>query len=77
MSDTSSEVEEVGMLELEEGDVAMVIRGTGEVEFLLLNEDETSEDFHKSLRMIEYMKFALGSRDCLSLFEETLKKTFN
>jgi hypothetical protein len=77
MSDLHDEVEEAGSLELEEGDVSMVIRADGEVEFMIFTEDEASEEYAQSMRMIEYLKFVLDSRECLNVFEKSLQKTFN
>lgn len=71
------EGEEAGTLELEEGDVSVVIRSDGEVEFLIYTEDEASEEYVHSMRMVEYLKFVLDSRECLDVFEKSLQKTFN
>lgn len=71
------EVEEAGTLELAEGDVSVVIRSDGEVEFLIFTEDEASEEYAHSMRMVEYLKFVLDSRECLDVFEKSLQKTFN
>jgi len=71
------EAEADGTLELEEGDVSVVIRSDGEVEFLMYAEDEESEEYAHSMRMIEYMKFVLLSRECLDIFEKSLQKTLN
>jgi len=77
MSDAQDEVEEAGSLELEEGDVSVVIRSDGEVEFLIYAEDEASEEYAHSMRMVEYLRFVLDSRECLDVFEKSLQKTFN
>lgn len=77
MSDAQDEVEVDGTLELGEGDVSVVIRSDGEVEFLMCADDEESEEYAHSMRMIEYMKFVLLSRECLDIFEKSLLKTFN
>lgn len=77
MSNAQDEVEEAGTLELEEGDVSVIIRSDGEVEFLIFTEDEASEEYAHSMRMVEYLKFVLDSRECLAVFEKSLHKTFN
>lgn len=78
MSDTdTTTVEEVGTLELEEGDVSVIIRAAGELEFLIYGEDETSDEYVHSMRMIEYLKFVLGNRECLDLFQKSLETTLN
>lgn len=79
MSDAQDEtkVEEAGTLQLGEGDVSVVIRADGEVEFMIFTEDETSDEYAHSMRMIEYMQFVLDSRECLDIFEKSLQKTFN
>jgi hypothetical protein len=79
MSDAHDEtvVEEAGTLELGEGDVSVIVRADGEVEFMIFTEDETSDEYAHSMRMVEYMKFVLDSRECLELFESSLQKTFN
>lgn len=77
MSDGQDVGEESGTLLLEEGDVSVVIRADGEVEFLIFSEDEASEEYAHSMRLVEYLKFALDSRECLDLFEKSLQKTFN
>jgi hypothetical protein len=77
MSNALDEVEEAGTLELEEGDVSVVIRSDGEVEFMIFTEDEASEEYAHSMRMVEYLKFVLDSRECLDVFEKSLQKTFN
>lgn len=69
--------EEVGTLELQEGDVSVVIRADGEVEFLIFSEDESSEEYAHSMRLVEYLKFVLDSRECLDVFQKSLTKTFN
>lgn len=72
-----AEVEESGTLELAEGDMSVIIRADGEVEFLIFTEDEASDEYAHSMRMVEYMKFVLDSRECLEMFEASLQKTFN
>lgn len=77
MSDAQDEVEEAGTLELGEGDVSVVIRADGEVEFLIFTEDEESDEYAHSMRMVEYLRFVLDNRECLDMFEKNLQKTFN
>lgn len=77
MSDAQDEVEEAGTLELGEGDVSVVIRADGEVEFLIFTEDEESGEYAHSMRMVEYLRFVLDNRECLDMFEKNLQKTFN
>lgn len=77
MSDSQEETVEAGTLELNEGDVSVVIRSDGEVDFLIFSDDEASEEYLHSMRMVEYLKFVLDSRECLEVFERSLQKTFN
>lgn len=77
MSDAQDEVEEAGTLELGEGDVSVVIRADGDVEFLIFTEDEESDEYAHSMRMVEYLRFVLDNRECLDMFEKNLQKTFN
>lgn len=73
----TTEVEDVdgddalGNLELAEGDVSMVVRTDGEVEFIVLCEDETSEDYVRALVLIQYLKFVMHDKRCKDLFEKS------
>lgn len=66
---------EMGNLDIYEGDVSMVLRANGEVEFLLACEDEESEMYLVSLDMVHYLKFVLESGECRDLFEKSLQET--
>lgn len=76
MSDEEDPVD-MGNLELFEGDVSMVIRSDGEVEFLIASEEENSEDYLRSLHLVHYLKFVLEDEACKSLFEKSLSVSVN
>ena len=71
MSDDDKEISD---LELYDGDVSLVVRGTGELEFVLACGDETSEEYLRGLQIIDYLRFALESEQCRELFLEDRKK---
>ena len=74
MADDDKPVE-MGNLDIYEGDVSMVLRANGEVEFLLACEDEESEEYLVSLDMVHYLQFVLESDGCRDLFEKFLQET--
>lgn len=69
--------DEVSNLEIEEGDLSMVIRSDGEVEFLMACEDEESDQYLALLRMIHYLRFVLESPECRELFDKSLASDVN
>jgi hypothetical protein len=71
MSDDDEPVN-MGNLELYEGDVSVVLRADGEVEFLVACDDEESEEYVISIRKVRYLKFVLESDECQRLFERSL-----
>lgn len=76
MADDDDPVD-MGNLELFEGDVSMVVRADGEVEFLIASEEEDSEDYIRSLHLVHYLKFVLNDERCRELFEQSLQGTVN
>lgn len=64
-------------LELFEGDISMVVRSDGKVEFIIACDDESSEDYLRSLHLVHYLKFALEDERCKELFERSLLGTVN
>jgi hypothetical protein len=68
---------DMGNLELFEGDVSMVVRSDGEVEFLIASDEEGSEDYLRSLHLVHYLKFVLEDGRCKDLFEKSLQGKFN
>jgi hypothetical protein len=68
---------DMGNLELFEGDVSMVVRADGEVEFLIASEEEDSEDYLRSLHLVHYLKFVLEDEGCKRLFEDSLSASLN
>lgn len=76
MNDDEDPVD-MGNLELFEGDVSMVVRADGEVEFLIASDEEDSEDYVRSLRLVHYLKFVLEDERCRELFEQSLQGTVN
>lgn len=71
MNDDEEPVD-MGNLELYEGDVSVVLRADGEVEFLVACDDEESEEYVISIRKVRYLKFVLESAECQRLFERAL-----
>jgi hypothetical protein len=76
MADDDDPVD-MGNLELFEGDVSMVVRADGEVEFLIASEEEDGEDYIRSLHLVHYLKFVLEDERCRELFEQSLQGTVN
>ena len=76
MSDDDEPVN-MGNLELYEGDVSVVLRADGEVEFLVACDDEESEDYYISLRKVRFIQFVLESDECRRLFERSLLDEVN
>jgi hypothetical protein len=68
------ELPEVESLELQEGDVSVVIRADGEIEFLTAYDDENSAEHATALKIIHFLAFALESEECRALFEKSLDK---
>ncbi len=68
---------DMGNLELFEGDVSMVVRSDGEVEFIIASEEEDSEDYLRSLHLVHYLKFVLEDVRCKEIFEKSLQRTVN
>lgn len=77
MSDTREEVEESESLVMEEGDVSVVIRADGQVEFMIFSEDDTSDEYAHSMHMVEYLKFVLDNPACIEIFEKARVKILN
>jgi hypothetical protein len=73
MSDVSDETED-GNLELFEGDLSIVIRSDGGVEFLIAVEDETSEEYQRLFYLMRYLRFALGNEKCMEIFAKHISK---
>ena len=71
MSDDDEPVN-MGNLELYEGDVSVVLRADGEVEFLVACDDEESEEYLVSIYKVRYLQFVLESEECRRLFERSL-----
>lgn len=76
MNDDDESAEE-GNLDLYEGDVSVVFRADGDVEFLIAIDDENSEAYARSLNLVMFIKFALEDRSCKELFEKSLRRTIN
>lgn len=72
--DNDDSYTEVESLELQEGDVSVVIRADGQVEFLMSYEDEESVEYATSLKLIHFLAFAMESEECRVLFEKSLDK---
>lgn len=77
MRDDDDDPVDMGNLELFEGDVSIVVRADGEVEFLIASDDEDSEDYIRSLHVVRYLKFVLNDERCRELFEQSLQGTVN
>lgn len=77
MEDNEDDSVDVGNLDLYEGDVSVVFRADGDVEFLIAIDDETSEQYIRSINLVQYIKFALEDRSCKELFEKSLLKIVN
>lgn len=75
MADDDEEPTDMGNLELYEGDVSMIIRADGEVEFLIAHEGDESDEYHIALKMVHFLKFALESDACRDLFERSLHES--
>lgn len=71
MNDDEEPVD-MGNLELYEGDVSVVLRADGEVEFLVACDDEESEEYLVSIYKVRYLQFVLESEECRRLFERSL-----
>lgn len=76
MNDDEDPVD-MGNLELYEGDVSMVVRADGDVEFLIASEEEGSEEYLRSLHLVRYLKFVLKDEGCKRLFEKYLSESIN
>lgn len=68
---------DMGNLELFEGDVSMVVRSDGEVEFLIASEDQEGEEYLRGLYLVHYLKFVLENEKCKKLFEKSLSSSVN
>jgi hypothetical protein len=69
--------DEVESLEIEEGDLSIVIRSGGEVEFIIACDDEDSDRYITSLRMVQYLRFVLESTECQELFNKFIENEVN
>ena len=70
MSDTTETPS--NYLELGVGDVSVVVRSDGEVEFLIAA-DENTEEFEESMWLVDYLKFVLGDQASMDRFEASLE----
>jgi len=77
MDDGDDDSADGGNLELYEGDISMVLRSDGEMEFLIAIEDESSEEYVRALNLVRYIKFALKDGACKAIFEKSLLTTLN
>ena len=68
MSD-DEEMVDMGNLELYEGDLSLVIRSDGVLEFIIAIEDRESDRYVQVLRLVGYLKFVLESKKCVELFD--------
>lgn len=59
----------MGNLELYEGDLSVVIRSDGDVEFLIACEDEESDDYARCMNLVRFLKFALEDGRCREIFD--------
>lgn len=74
MSDDSDESDSI---DLHEGDVSMVIRANGNVDFIVAVEDESGEEYLRCISLVRYLKFALEDERCKKLFEMSSRSTLN
>lgn len=77
MSENNDNTTDLGNLDLYEGDVSMVVRSDGEVEFVIASGEEDGEGYLRSLYLVHYLKFVLEDERCKKLFEKSLKTSFN
>lgn len=68
MSD-EEEMVDMGNLELYEGDLSLVVRSDGELEFFIAIEDNGSDDYARVMRLVRYLMFVLENKKCVELFE--------
>lgn len=75
--DDDEEPVDMGNLELYEGDVSIVVRADGDVEFLIACEEESGDDYLRCLKLVQFLEFALKDDRCREVFESSLRNTLN
>lgn len=74
-TDNTDDAVDIGNLDLFEGDVSLIIRGDGQLEFLIACENEESEEYLSALNLVHYLKFVLETPACRELFDHHMKKS--